>query len=253
MNNTEIATLAQHATTLAAEVEALTVTDATSFELAGEMVKSIVAYIKRVGDVLDPICAATDAAHTTAVRQRNVLLKPAKDAKRLLGDRMATWEQEQANIRREADEAVRRERERREAEARAAAAAEQRRLREAAETRRLEEAVALEAKGDVAGAERLIDAPVIVPTVAPARVVMPPVRPTLPPRVEGISFRDVWSAEVDDLTALVRAVAEGTVPITLVLANEPELNRMARTLKTQMQVPGVRVVQSRTSATRSTP
>ena len=54
-------------------------------------------------------------------------------------------------------------------------------------------------------------------------------------------MREVWSAEVSDLAALVRAVADRKAPAGLVLANQQALDQLARALKETMAVPGVRV------------
>ena len=53
--------------------------------------------------------------------------------------------------------------------------------------------------------------------------------------------RSAWCAVVDDLTALVKAVAEGRVPPEAVMPCMPALNRMARQQKAFFSVPGVSV------------
>ena len=65
-----------------------------------------------------------------------------------------------------------------------------------------------------------------------------------------MSFAESWSAEVDDLMALVVAVASRTQPITLLLPNTVALNQMARALKGAMALPGVRAVPSARSTFR---
>lgn len=250
--STEVTALERQAQTFTTEVTALAVVDNPSFERAGEMAKAIAGYIKRVGEVMNPIVTAAHNAHKVAVQQRDALLKPAEGAKRILGERMAAYEREQARLRREAEEAARREQERLEREAQAAAAAEQKRLQAEAETRRLEEAAALEARGDGAAAERLLAEPVAVPVVTAAPVFVPTPRPFAPaPRVDGVGFRQAWSAEVTDLLALVRAVAAGQQPITLLQPNMPVLNQMARALKGALNVPGVKPVPTDVAAVRA--
>jgi ATPase subunit of ABC transporter with duplicated ATPase domains len=249
--STDVATLEQEAASLTTEATALAVIDAGSFERASEFLKAVATYIKRVGDVLDPIVDAAHQAHKIAVRQRDALLGPAKSAKVVLGGRMEAWEQEQARLRREAEERAQRERERLEREAREQAEAEQRRLQAEAETRRLEEAAALEEAGDREGAERLVAAPVPVATIAPAPVFAPRPMVAAPPKVEGVAFRSDWKAEVTDLAALVRAVAAGQAPITLLQANQVALNGMARALKGALNLPGVKAVESRIASVRA--
>jgi hypothetical protein len=164
---------------------------------------------------------------------------------------MATWEQAETQRRRDAEAAAQRERERLEREAAALAAAEQRRLQTEAEDRRLQEAAQLEAAGDRAGAERLIAAPVAAPLVSPAPVFAPRPPVAAPPKVEGVSFRDAYHAEVVDLMALVKAVAAGQAPLTLLQVNTTALNGLARSLKGALVIPGVKVVSDRVAAVRA--
>ena len=58
-------------------------------------------------------------------------------------------------------------------------------------------------------------------------------------------FREVWSAEVTDIKALCRAVADGKASTECVMANMPVLNRMASALKATMNIPGVRAYSKR--------
>jgi hypothetical protein len=251
MSGDEVVALETQARSFGADVQALRITDAERYAEAGALLKAIAVYVRRVGEVLDPIVEAAHRAHKVAVAQRDRLLQPATEAKRTLGLRMATWDAEQARLRREAAEAVQRERERLEREARLVAEAEQRRLQEEAETRRLEEAVALEQAGDGAGAVARLEAPISTPVVVPAPIVVAAPPPLRPPKVEGVSYRVEWSAEVEDFGALVRAVAAGQQPITLLSANMAALNQLARALKGAMGVPGVRAVSTRMATVRT--
>jgi hypothetical protein len=235
---------------LVAVATGLAVVDEDSFELAGEHLKSVKEYQRRVHDVFDPVVAAAFAAHRVAVEQRKSLLVHANSAEHTLKQRMAHFEQEQARRRREAEEAAARERERLEREERERVAIEEQRLRREAEERRLVEAVAAEASGDRTRAEALLEAPVLVASVVP-RPVFVAATPVAPPRLDGISFREQWSAEVVSLAELVQAVASGRAPITLLKPDEVALNAMARALKGAMAVPGVRVRSERIAAVRS--
>ena len=73
-----------------------------------------------------------------------------------------------------------------------------------------------------------------------AMTVAPPVLG--PSKVEGVSTRTTWSAEVTDAMALIRAVAEGKAPPHLVTPNMAELNKLARAMKEHLAIPGVRAV-----------
>lgn len=72
--------------------------------------------------------------------------------------------------------------------------------------------------------------------MAPAPVVVP----NAVPGGFGTFTRKVWKAEVVDLIALVKAVADGKVPITAIEANATFLNTQARAMRTTMNYPGVR-------------
>ena len=62
------------------------------------------------------------------------------------------------------------------------------------------------------------------------------------PQVEGVSYRENWTAEVDDLIALCAAVAAGDVPADLVQPNMKRLREMAKAMKDTFKVPGCRAV-----------
>jgi hypothetical protein len=236
---------------MVATVQGLAVTDAESYAAAGEWIKAVTEFMRRVNEFAGPIVKATHDAHKVAVHQRDQLLKPAEGAKRILGTRMAEYDEAQRRAAREAAEAARREQERREAEARAAALAEEARLRKEAEDARVAEAARMEQAGDQVGAVKLLEQPVEAPVVVPAPVFAPAPPVAAPPKVEGVSYVETWSGEVADLALLVKAVAAGEAPITLLQANTAALNALARSMKGQMTIPGVKWVSSRTARVRA--
>lgn len=74
-----------------------------------------------------------------------------------------------------------------------------------------------------------------------AATVVAPVIQVEVPKVTGISTRETWHAECVDLKALVKAVAEGRAPLSLVMANDKVLGAQARSLKADFVCDGVRV------------
>ncbi len=110
--------------------------------------------------------------------------------------------------------------------------------REAAEAHRqelFEEAAAAHADKDVDSAEQLL---------AMAAAVPEPVAPRAPHRKA--AYEQIrWSAEVTDFPALVQAVAAGRVPIDVLSADQPSLNRHAVARKSNLDWPGVRAVGTR--------
>lgn len=119
------------------------------------------------------------------------------------------------------------ERQRREVEAaaREAAAKEADRLMRQAERAR--------AKGQDDKASALEEAAETVPV---------PIVPSQSPAVPGVAFRTTWHAEVHDMVALVKACAEARAPLSLLRPDMTILNAQARSLKHEMNIPGVRAV-----------
>lgn len=73
-----------------------------------------------------------------------------------------------------------------------------------------------------------------------------PITTLAPEKIPGISFRDTWRAECDDVVALATAVASGAVNASLLLPNMPALNDLAVSLKEKFSVPGCRSVKLKT-------
>jgi len=71
------------------------------------------------------------------------------------------------------------------------------------------------------------------------------------PKVKGLSTRENWQCEVTDKMALIKAVAAGTAPATLIEPNTQALNKLAKTLKQDMDYPGTRVYDAGSIAVRS--
>ena len=109
--------------------------------------------------------------------------------------------------------------------------------RKRADEQALAEALAAEQSGDKELAEQIIEEPVYVPPVTVARTAPAPSRLS--------AGRSVWAAEVTSLMALVKAVAEGKQPISLLEPNMPVLNGLARSLKSTWVCPGVRAVEKK--------
>lgn len=193
---------------------ALTVDSDETFHEAGNLLVGVKALRKEIEDHHRPVIAAAFAAHKAATAAKKKLDDPLDVAEGVLKRSMAAYHEAQERARRA-------EQLRLEAEA-----------RRQEEERRLAEAEALEAEGRHEEAAQTIEELIVAP-VAP---VAPPA-----PKVAGVSFREQWTAEVTDLSALVRAVADGKAPAGLVMANQSALDQLARALKDTMAVPGVKV------------
>ena len=62
------------------------------------------------------------------------------------------------------------------------------------------------------------------------------------PKIQGVSTRVTWSAELTDKMALIKAVAAGLAPETLLDVNMPTANQMARAMKSHLNYPGIKAV-----------
>lgn len=110
---------------------------------------------------------------------------------------------------------------------------ERKRQLELAQKQQEQEAETLFAEGREAEAVALLETqPTVVPVVAPATVA----------KVAGISkARERYKADVVDFPALVKAVAEGKVPILALLPDQKWLDGQAEQMKKLLQYPGVRL------------
>lgn len=103
-----------------------------------------------------------------------------------------------------------------------------------AEQAKAKEVKSLAAMGYIRESRKLAEALVEAPMV--------PVMPSPVPKVEGLSKRTDWSAEVTDFKALVQAVASGSAPLEALSPNMTCLNALARAAKGTMSIPGVKAV-----------
>ncbi|MEX3859676.1 hypothetical protein AB3X94_37435 [Paraburkholderia sp. BR10923] len=181
---------------------------------------------KQQAEALEARRTAITGPMNVALRNVNALFKPVseklEEASRLLRSRMLEWtRREQQRI---AAENAERERQarvlREELEARAKAAAQ---------GGRAEEAFALSQSIDVMSA---------------------PVQPVQPAKVQGVSTRQVWTAECTDLHALVAYVAAHPEYLNLLQINQTALTALAKAQKKALAIPGVRAFDKGTVAVR---
>ena len=205
----------QKAVTIKDQAQSLIITDAPGYERAKELLLSIKDLRKQISDTFKPIIEKAYQAHRTALFQQKKVETPLIEAEGIIKPRIATFLAAEESKRRADEDRLRR-------------IAEQE-----AEERRLADALAAEADGDMDEVDAILDEP-------PAYVPPPIVQRTVTTG-GGISVREVWSFELTDLKALVKAVAEGKVPLAAIHANTAFLGQQARSLKGELQYPGVRV------------
>lgn len=206
------------------------------YTAVAERLKVITSFRRKVQDFFAPHKKRANDAHKALCEDERKALAPADADERRLKTALVTWTTEQ-DRKRKAEELRLREEQRRQEE-----------------TRRLEEAAALEtaakATGDLAmqeQAEALIEAPI---PVMPVEALTPAA-----PKVDGISYRDVYRGDVVDLDALIlAAVNDKTGQLRGYLKIEPNqsaIDAMARALKDKLSIPGVRLVVDKIPVTRT--
>jgi hypothetical protein len=191
------------------QAEAMEITSHQSFELAGEWLRDLKTYVKRVQDYWKPLKDAAYKAWKEVCGKENAILKPLGEAETIVKRKMAEYQMEQ------------------EAKERALREELERRQREEAE-RLLKEAEKKEAEGDTFGAD-------IALAQAEMMESAPPVATVQQPKAEGISTKKVWKARVIDESKVPVEVAGIVIrPVDL-----SALDKLAKASKGTAKIPGV--------------
>lgn len=184
-----------------------------------EKLKEIRSTRSEIDATFDPIISATHKAHKEALAQKKRVDAPWAEADTFLTRLTGDYNREQYRLQQEREEAIRKDN-----EARILAAGEEERLRQATE---------LSERGDFDGAAEAIDAPIAVPMISVK------VESTVP-KLDGISNRKTYRAQVVDKRKLLQAVLAGTVPWEAIDVNMAYANGQARLLKREGEIlPGV--------------
>lgn len=213
--------LEQHTQAWIIEARALAVRSGDDYERAASLLLAVKQLRKALDEAYDDNIADAHRAHKKLLAKKASFEQPLIDAERQLKARLLAYDTEQRRIRAEEERKLREE------------------ARKIEEEARLKEAERLENEGRQREAEAVLDAPSFVPAVK---------APPATPKVEGVSYREIWSAEVDDLVELCRGVADGTVPSSYVTANMTAINQKARAERGAFALPGCRAVSTRTVA-----
>ena len=202
---------------------------------ANDFFLTIKALRKKIADTFDPIISKAHAAHKEALNQKAIVEAPLIVAEKYLNGQVTGYKMEQDRIRAEEEEKNRQEAIRIEAE-----------RRQKEEDERLAKAAELEASGAKEEAEALVNE-AIEEKEKPIEIYIPP--PATPKvELEGATVKTFWHAEVTDLKMLCKAIANGMAAVNLVEPNMTALNGMARSLKKEMNVPGVKAVSTTSMA-----
>lgn len=214
--------LAEQSAGLLAVAQAYKIDSPEMYQAAGDELKHIKAKAKELDETRKSLTKPIDEAKARIMDFFRQPLDFLSKAESIIKGSMLTYQNEQERIRRE-EEARRQE----------IARKEQERLQKRAEK-------AAE-KGQTEKAEALLETANAIPTpiVAPAMQ-----------KVSGIATKTTWKAEVVDKMALIKAVAAGQVPLSVLEVNQTVLNKMAVALKEELSYPGVKAVAEQSIAAR---
>jgi len=224
------------------------VTTQAEAEDAGRLLGGLTDLERAIKAAHDPVVSAAKEAHNVAIAARTEALRPVVNATTHLRGVMAAYQQK---VEREYRAEVERKRREAEAEAervRAAARAEAERKQAEEMERRKAEAEALRKLNAVEAAKAVEAKP--VPEVIPDPIPITPLPEYVPPppKVEGIQFRTTRKPEVVSLADLCAAIGRGEAPDTLVKADLAQIGNYIKS--TQREVPGVRMVEVKTTAVK---
>lgn len=215
---------------LLATAESFAIVNDIQYGQSGELLKSIKAKQNELHSLRLSVTRPMDEAKARVMG----LFKPAGErlskAEETIKRAMLTFAREQERRRREEqarrDEAARAQ----QAKLDAQAERERERLQKLADANR--------ERGKPKRAEHLDERAAQIQ----APIVTAPEVEIAPPKAEGITVRTTWRAEVTDLFALVKAVADGTQQLALIEPNMAALHAAARELKDGLAIPGVQAV-----------
>jgi hypothetical protein len=210
------------ALTLESEAKALVIVTEADYRAADRFGRAAKALLAEIDAAFDPIIDAAHKSHKTAIEQKKKQSAPVEAVKRIVSEKMGTWYR-----------------------AEQARAAEERRVKEAEARRIAEEAAlkvaeALAAEGMHEAADMAMEAPVVVERVAVTEA----------PKLEGVSYRETWSADLLSLPALVKAAAADPALVCYLEANMVALNQAARIYKNTVAIPGVAIKSETVQARR---
>jgi hypothetical protein len=207
--------LAARANARVERARAFEVVNAETYTAAATELQAIKALRGEVDAAFDPIIADANRAHKTALAQKAKVDEPLVESERIYKAAMAAY------------------------------ATEQKRLQQIEERQLLEQnqAIAKQERQDrVYEAQAYGASREELKAIAGSPLqIAPVVTTTTVPRVSGISSRSIWRFEVTSKQALDQFIAQNPQFSNLTAPNDAAIGGMARSLKSAMKIPGVRV------------
>lgn len=230
----EIETVKSEVLPISDQAKMIVVNSLSTLAQANDFFLTIKALRKKIADTFDPIIKKAHEAHREALNQKALVEAPLVTAERYLNEQVTAYKRWVDVRRREEEERLRQE---------AIKAEMERRKQE--EEQRLAEAAVLESAGAKEEAEALI-AETLEENQKPVEVYVQAETPKV--ELEGATVKTYWQAEVTDLRALCRAIAEGKASLNCIEPNMTVLNQMARALRKELAIPGVKAVSTSSMA-----
>lgn len=215
----------QEVSPVIAAANSLTITNAEEYSYGTEFLKKIKETQKRVTDHFSPMKTKAHEAWKQVCFQENEVLVPLKNAEDTTKRKLINWKIEDDRKREE-------ERRRLQAEADEKARIERDRLAKQAEKLKTPELKE----------QRLEQAQNIVAPIIEVQ--------TAVPKVEGISVRKTWKAELTDKAVFIKAAANDPNLMALLTVDMSALNKIASATKGGVTYPGVRFYEETSMASR---
>lgn len=223
--NTNMINVEAEALTVRSGLTGLAIVDQETYNKTVEARVKAKEWLKGAEEYFDGLVKPAYASYKNLLDAKKKVLEPVEATIKSINNSLVAWDQEQERIRREAIRVA------------------EEAARVKAEEERLAQAVALEAAGAPADVvEEFISAELVV--TAPVEV-----EPTYE-KGTGITYRTTYSGEVTDMKAFIKAVAKNPALLGLVQVNGPALNAMARSMKETLNIPGVKLVETKGVASR---
>ena len=211
---------------LVAAAESLVILDKPTHALGQQHLTDLAGVERNIKKLFADPKTAAHAAHKSVCAAEKTLLDPITTARRSISNTLNTYEIEQERVQRI---------EQRKAEEEA---------RKVQDEQALLDAITAEDEGDAELAADILEEAADEPP--PVAVVEGAVAKT-----QGVSVSKTYSAEVTSLVDLVKFVAENPAQINLLLPNGPALNQLARAMRDNLNIPGVKVVVKRSQTVRA--
>ena len=208
-------------TDLVAQANTTTILTASQYSMAISLMKLVVAFQKKVGEVWDPVCGSANKAHKTATAARKGQLDPFIEAEKIIKGKLNVYDIEQERLRKEAQELIDRR-----------AEVERKRI-QAEQDEKLEWALKMEAEGDTEGASDLLEDAADLQEEFEAA----PVQVAQKATPKGATFVDNWKFVIDH---------PHLVPREYCIPDQSKLNATGKATKGTAKIAGGHFVNDRT-------